>query len=232
MNLRFILSGFRTFFYSFKKKEIDEIMAQNEKQKGNLVVLGIHGSMMNYFNSFYPMALYFRDKKIKFIPIDYDYKKTPEEICKHIKDQITKFQNHKKILFIGHSFGGLMARYLVTKYLKDDKKYSIITVATPNHGVDIKHKNILDRFLFHFLGLMQPELKGSRLINYLEKNPLKKTKITNIIGGKDSLVLPEYARIGSKKPDIVIASEDHLSIIYSKALFCIINGLIKNIKNG
>jgi triacylglycerol lipase len=72
---------------------------------------------------------------------------------------------HDKVLLIGHSMGGLDARYMISKLGMDDQVAALLTVTTPHRGSPVANwclKHLADRLgAYKFLNYLGLDVQGA-----------------------------------------------------------------------
>ena len=101
-------------------------------------------------------------------------------------DQICEQTGHERVHVVGHSLGGLIARYYVQRQGGDRRVESLVTLGTPHHGSILAH--VLPTPLVRQL---RP---GSPLIQELAAPaPGCRTRVTAVYSDLDQMVVPSAA---------------------------------------
>ncbi|MCW2575113.1 MAG: hypothetical protein JWR66_1143 [Modestobacter sp.] len=120
-----------------------------------------------------------------YSPLQRDVESAAEALGEHI-ERICRETGHERVHVVGHSLGGLVARYLVQRLGGDRRVESLVTLGTPHGGTRWAH--VLPTPLVRQL---RP---GSPLIRELaESVPACRTTITAIYSDLDQMVVPSTA---------------------------------------
>ena len=120
-----------------------------------------------------------------YSPLQRDVQSAAEALRRHI-EHICRETGHERVQVVGHSLGGLVARYLVQRLGGDDRVESLITLGTPHVGTRWAH--LLPTPLVRQL---RP---GSTLMRELaEPVPSCRTAITAVYSDLDQVVVPSTA---------------------------------------
>ena len=120
-----------------------------------------------------------------YSPLQRDVQGAAEALGRHI-ERICRQTGHERVHVVGHSLGGLVARYLVQRLGGDARVESLVTLGTPHAGSRWAH--VLPTPLVRQL---RP---GSPLIRELaEPVPACRTRITAIYSDLDQMVVPSSA---------------------------------------
>ncbi len=118
------------------------------------------------------------------------------EILGRKVDQILEETGASKVILVGHSMGGLIARYYVQRFGGDSKTAKIITISTPHRGTKISV------FGFGYSAKeMVPNSKFLKDINSDVSKYFKKVPLVSLGTTEDNLVVPygnSFAKIGKK----------------------------------
>lgn len=123
-----------------------------------------------------------------------------------------------KILLVGHSMGGLIAKYYLTEKIKSsehEKILGIIFYATPHTGSGFA--NLVNAISSGHLQTKQLK-KNSDFVDLLESDfrklkVIEKVKVTYVVAGQDVVVGRESAGINNTPFAELIPDKDHSSII-------------------
>jgi triacylglycerol lipase len=120
-----------------------------------------------------------------YSPLQRDVESAAEALGRHI-ERICRETGHERVHVVGHSLGGLVARYLVQRLNGDHRVESLVTLGTPHGGTRWAH--VLPTPLVRQL---RP---GSPLIQELsEPAPSCRTRITAVYSDLDQMVVPSSA---------------------------------------
>jgi len=120
-----------------------------------------------------------------YSPLQRDVESAAEALGRHI-ERICRETGHERVHVVGHSLGGLVARYLVQRLGGDRRVESLVTLGTPHAGT--RWAALLPTPLVRQL---RP---GSPMIRELaEPAPACRTWITAIYSDFDQMVVPSSA---------------------------------------
>ncbi len=168
--------------------------------KGHDVIL-----LYGYYGTIYellPIAKFLSDNGYKIHLPHYDSTKPTVEAAKDVHEYISNL-NLDSYSFVGHSKGGIIAKYLIDVYSEiNQKTKKIITIATP-------HKGSLLGFLPFPNGY---ELRtGSKFLKSLEKKEVEE-KITSICNMQDMVIVPRSSQKVTYGKNIEIDVWGHANI--------------------
>lgn len=143
--------------------------------------------LYGYYGTIYellPIAKFLSDHGYKVHLPHYDSTKPTAEAAKDVHEYI-KSLNLDSYSFVGHSKGGIIAKYLISVYDEvNQKTKKIITIATP-------HKGSILGFLPFPNGF---ELRtGSAFLKHLEKKEIEE-KIASICNMQDMVIVPRSSQ--------------------------------------
>src|SRR3954451_3480906 len=120
-----------------------------------------------------------------YSPLQRDVESAAAALGRHI-ERICQETGHERVHVVGHSLGGLVARYLVQRLGGDSRIESLVTLGTPHQGTRWAH--VLPTPLVRQL---RP---GSPLMRELaEPSPDCRTRITAVYSDLDQVVVPSAA---------------------------------------
>jgi pimeloyl-ACP methyl ester carboxylesterase len=120
-----------------------------------------------------------------YSPLQRDVQSAAEALGRHI-ERVCQETAHDRVHVVGHSLGGLVARYLVQRLGGDARVESLVTLGTPHGGTRWAH--VLPTPLVRQL---RP---GSPLLQQLaEPAPSCRTRITAVYSDLDQMVVPSAA---------------------------------------
>lgn len=182
------------------------------KVRGPRPVIVLHGYGMNRAN-FFPLA--YRLARAGIGPIvGFEYW-TLGRIAAAAR-QLGWFVDHVRaetgaatVDIIGHSMGGVVARYYVTLAGGDDAVRHLITLGSPHHGTDVGR-----------IGVGHPGrelVTGSKLLTRIASSPaLAHTKITTIWSRADALV-PAATQPALRGADTIVYDDlGHVALLASR----------------
>lgn len=218
---------FLNIFSIFYKKKVDNLNEINIKKSNKTLNIALHGSFQSSFSTFYRMIFYFNGKNTPLILIDYNFRQKIEdsslEINKKI-NEIIKKNKSRKINLIGHSLGGIIARYYTQNLDKKHLVKKLISIGTP-------HNNIFKREIFFGRSFnnisLAKKTKNSyiKIINKLNKNDKFKNHIS--ISGENEFIVPKEFSNYRKAKNYILDNLGHFGEMYDKRVFDLI---LKEIK--
>jgi triacylglycerol lipase len=120
-----------------------------------------------------------------YSPLQRDVESAAEALGRHI-EQVCRQTGHDRVHVVGHSLGGLVARYLVQRLRGDARVESLVTLGTPHAGTRWAH--VLPTPLVRQL---RP---GSPLMRELAEPATGcRTRITAVYSDLDQVVVPSAA---------------------------------------
>jgi triacylglycerol lipase len=120
-----------------------------------------------------------------YSPLQRDVESAAEALGRHI-ERVCRETGHERVHVVGHSLGGLVARYLVQRLGGDQRIDTLVTLGTPHEGSRWAH--CLPTSLVRQL---RP---GSPLLRELaEPAPGCRTRVTSIYSDLDQMVVPSVA---------------------------------------
>jgi triacylglycerol lipase len=120
-----------------------------------------------------------------YSPLQRDVQGAAAALGRHI-ERICRETGHEQVHVVGHSMGGLVARYLVQRLGGDHRVESLVTLGTPHGGSRWAHMLPTP--------LVRQLRPGSPLIRELaEPAPSCRTRITAIYSDLDQMVVPSAA---------------------------------------
>jgi pimeloyl-ACP methyl ester carboxylesterase len=117
-----------------------------------------------------------------YSPLQRDVQGAAEALGRHI-ERICRETGHERVHVVGHSLGGLVARYLVQRLGGDARVESLVTLGTPHSGSRWAHALPTP--------LVRQLRPGSTLFRELaEPVPSCRTRITAVYSDLDQMVVP------------------------------------------
>ena len=116
-----------------------------------------------------------------YSPLQRDVESAAEALGRHI-ERVCRETGHERVHVVGHSLGGLVARYLVQRLGGDARVEPLVTLGTPHGGTLWAH--VLPTPLVRQL---RP---GSPLIEELAQPSSCRTRITAVYSDLDQVVVP------------------------------------------
>ncbi len=182
-------------------------------------VILIHGYMMRG-GVLWPMMRYLKRKGFKrvflftYSPLWRDIPHFAEQLAQKV-NEITRRCETDHVDLIGHSMGGLVARYYINFLGGEEKVERLITLGTPHHGTIL---GALSSFISG--AQMRPQSKFlSRLAE--NDNILEAVKVCSIYSDFDQIIIPWESsvlegknRINRKVPDL-----GHAGLVYSRRVY-------------
>jgi pimeloyl-ACP methyl ester carboxylesterase len=144
-----------------------------------------------------------------------------EEVACFVED-IRKRSGDFELDIVGHSMGGLIARYYVQRLGGERLVRNLITLATPHQGTAMTKL-----IPFSHLRSLAP---GSELLEELSRIPIpKKTQCTSIGGNLDIMVVPQSSTEWSGAKNIHLKGVGHAGLLFSRRVVnLVVEQLTKN----
>lgn len=115
-----------------------------------------------------------------------------------------------KVILVGHSTGGLIARACVTRHGGADHVEKVISIGAPHHGTKIL------RFLPGRLARqMSPRSPWLRQLNQDENRPTDVAQVS-IYSTHDNLIIPHTSAEFGKAKNLPVAAKGHFTLIFCK----------------
>ncbi|WP_369139631.1 esterase/lipase family protein [Modestobacter versicolor] len=149
-----------------------------------------------------------------YSPFQRDVQSAAEALGRHV-ERVCRETGHDRVHVVGHSMGGLVARYLVQRLGGDDRVESLVTLGTPHGGSRWAH--VLPTPLVRQL---RP---GSALIRELaQPAPGCRTSVTAVYSDLDQMVVPSAAG-RCEHPDlrarnVLVRGVGHMSLPIHRAV--------------
>lgn len=163
-----------------------------------------------------------------YSPFLTDVARGARDLGKHI-ERICRETGHDQVHIVGHSLGGLMARYYVQRQGGDRRVATLVTIGTPHRGSALA--NIAPTALIRQL---RP---GSPVIRELEQPaPALTTRITAIYSDMDQLVLPSPAG-RCDHPDlharnVLVRGVGHMSLLIHRTVLDEVVATLTGVRRG
>jgi triacylglycerol lipase len=117
-----------------------------------------------------------------YSPLQRDVESAAEALGRHI-ERVCRETGHERVHVVGHSLGGLVARYLVQRLGGDQRIDTLVTLGTPHGGSIWAHCLPTP--------LVRQLRPGSTLLRELaEPAPGCRTRITSVYSDLDQMVVP------------------------------------------
>lgn len=149
-----------------------------------------------------------------YSPLLSDVGRAAGDLARHI-EKICRETGHDRVHIVGHSLGGLIARYYVQRQGGDRRVASLVTLGTPHHGSLLAH--------IAPTPLIRQLRPGSPVIRELaEPAPGCATRITSIYSDLDELVLPtssgrcDHPDLGAR--NLLVRGVGHMSLAWHPAV--------------
>ncbi|MYV93292.1 alpha/beta fold hydrolase [Streptomyces sp. SID1034] len=134
-------------------------------------------------------------ESLNYSPLTVDIKVAAELLGRHVED-ICARTGHAEVDIVGHSLGGLIARYYVQRLAGDRRVRTLVTLGTPHSGTRSAQ-------LAHAHPIVRQMCPGSALIEELRlPAPGIRTRFVSFWSDLDTLMIPvETARV--EHPDLL-----------------------------
>lgn len=163
-----------------------------------------------------------------YSPFLTDVARGARDLGKHI-ERICRETGHDEVHIVGHSLGGLMARYYVQRQGGDRRVATLVTIGTPHRGSALA--NVAPTPLIRQL---RP---GSPVIRELEQPaPNLTTRITAIYSDMDQLVLPSPAgrcdHPDLKARNVLVRGVGHMSLLIHRTVLDEVVATLTGVRRG
>ncbi len=134
-------------------------------------------------------------ESLNYSPLTVDIKVAAELLGRHVED-ICARTGHAEVDIVGHSLGGLIARYYVQRQGGDRRVRTLVTLGTPHSGTRSAQ-------LAHAHPILRQMCPGSALVEELRQPaPGVRTRFVSFWSDLDTLMIPvETARV--EHPDLL-----------------------------
>ncbi|MBX7465782.1 alpha/beta fold hydrolase [Streptomyces sp. MAG02] len=134
-------------------------------------------------------------ESLNYSPLTVDIKVAAELLGRHVED-ICARTGHAEVDIVGHSLGGLIARYYVQRQGGDRRVRTLVTLGTPHSGTRTAQ-------LAHAHPILRQMCPGSALVEELRRPaPGIRTRFVSFWSDLDTLMIPvETARV--EHPDLL-----------------------------
>lgn len=135
-----------------------------------------------------------------------DYAKEVADIVNRICDSTRS----DKVILVGFSMGGLVARAYLARYGGEDRVSRVISIGTPHHGTRIAN------FIF---GKSASQMRiGSNWLSALnaDENRPTQVKYVSIYSTHDNIVIPYTSAEFGKASNLRLIGKGHFSMLFSK----------------
>ena len=163
-----------------------------------------------------------------YSPFLTDVARGARDLGKHI-ERICRETGHDQVHIVGHSLGGLMARYYVQRQGGDRRVATLVTIGTPHRGSALA--NVAPTALIRQL---RP---GSPVIRELElPAPPLTTRITAIYSDMDQLVLPSPAgrcdHPDLRARNVLVRGVGHMSLLIHRTVLDEVVATLTGVRRG
>jgi pimeloyl-ACP methyl ester carboxylesterase len=163
-----------------------------------------------------------------YSPLQRDVESAAAALGKHI-EHICRETGHERVHVVGHSLGGLVARYLVQRLGGDARVESLVTLGTPHAGSRWAH--VLPTPLVRQL---RP---GSPLIRELARPaPDCRTRVTAIYSDLDQVVVPSAAgrcdHPDLRARNVLVHGVGHMSLPIHRAVAAEVAATLAGLRGG
>lgn len=132
---------------------------------------------------------------------------------KRFAEKVMRKTRSNQIDLIGHSLGGIVSRYYITKLGGKKHVSAVVTLGTPNQGTELSNLGII--------GQIPKELvPGNPLIEELNRESPNGTRLVSIYSVHDwAIHPPRNARLKGVGQNVELKHLGHLGLLYSKDVF-------------
>lgn len=132
---------------------------------------------------------------------------------KRFVEKVMRRTRATKVDLIGHSLGGIVSRYYVSKLGGKKNVSTVVTLGSPNQGTKLSS--------FGVIGRIPKELTpGNPLLEDLNSESPNGTKVVSIYSMQDwAIHPPRNARLHGVGENVELHNLGHLGLLYSEAVF-------------
>ncbi len=183
-----------------------------KEKKENLPILFIHGIFHNraafaWLKQKLALKGYTHFKEIDLVTSVHSIPILAEQVS-NVVNQLLKQYSVREVNIIGHSLGGLVARYYIQKLGGDTYVQNLITLGTPHQGTRLSRFSLL-----HFKQL-RPESELMQELSLLP--PPKNTQVCAISGELDVIVRGNSEAWWKGVRHLHLKRVGHAGLLYSK----------------
>lgn len=181
-------------------------------------VVQVHGYFHNR-SGFFVLARALRREGFRWVyalnynPLGESVQSLAARLARHVED-VRRTSGSEHVHLVGHSLGGLVARWYVQEMDGASRVKRCVTVGTPHRGTMAAYLGVGDAAT-----QMRP---GSRVLRRLERSlPATKTGFLNLHGDLDMLIVPSASGILPPLPNVqnrLIRNFGHTSLLLSPEL--------------
>ncbi|RME23581.1 MAG: alpha/beta fold hydrolase [Deltaproteobacteria bacterium] len=126
----------------------------------------------------------------------------------------------EKVNLLGHSLGGLQARFIAERTELGDRIGKVITVATPHMGSALA--SLLP------MQSMRQMRRGSLFLEELNRDgPSRKGQLYGICSTHDNLVLPWNCSLSPHGDNFILRFQGHTTLLFSRQLVEIVSNILE-----
>jgi len=182
------------------------------RKKDQRTIVLIHGYLGNR-SSFLPLAAYLRMKGAgKILTFNYRWNSSPEQAARELKEFLKARVRGGRIDLVGHSLGGIIARFYLQELGGSRRVDRCITLGTPHEGTYNSY------WVASKVGdSLRPD---SKFLKQLKASRPKSASVRHvaIVGGSDNIVIPRI--FASTDEDVMyLPNIGHLGMLFSPAVF-------------
>jgi triacylglycerol lipase len=156
---------------------------------------------------------YGRISTVNYSPLTTDIRKAAANLAKQV-ERICQQTGYEQVFLVGHSLGGIIARYYVQRAGGDRRVHTLVTLGSPHAGTQLAR--------LAPLGVCQQLRPNSDLMRELAQPADCRTRFVAIYSDRDEVVLPNRsARL--EHPDLAVSrirvhGVGHLSLLVNSAV--------------
>lgn len=166
---------------------------------------------------------YGRVSTISYSPLTSDIRRAATDLGRQV-ERICAETGYEQVFVVGHSLGGIIARYYVQCQDGDRRVHTLVTLGSPHAGTQLAR-------LFPLVGMARQLLPGSALMRELAgAAPRCATRFVAIYSNRDEVVLPNRsARLDH--PDLSVtrlqvSGVGHLALLVNGAVMHAVAGAL------
>lgn len=166
---------------------------------------------------------YGRVSTINYSPLTSDIRRAATDFGRHV-ERICAQTGYEQVLVVGHSLGGIIARYYVQCQDGDRRVHTLVTLGSPHAGTQLAR-------LFPLVGVARQLLPGSALMRELAgPAPRCTTRFVAIYSNRDEVVLPNRSA-WLEHPDLAVSrlqvsGVGHLALLVNGAVMHAVAGAL------
>jgi len=170
---------------------------------------------------------YGRISTVNYSPLTTDIRKAAANLARHV-ERVCQQTGYEQVFLVGHSLGGIIARYYVQCAGGDQRVHTLVTLGSPHAGTQLAR--------LAPLGVCQQLRPNSDLMRELARPADCSTRFVAIYSDRDEVVLPNRsARL--EHPDLTVGrirvhGVGHLSLLVNSTVAHAVAGALADPSGG